>query len=238
DGDQLVEQVLKLAIPVFESAFPRYQALFLFDNATSHSAYLKDTLRACTMNLCSVGEQAHLRPGINSSTGEIQAIVMPDGTLKAFQLVLQERQLWRSSKKNKQCLSGGTWCTRVLIAKESDFEALKRSLEEEVEWIHHLVHFLPKYYCELNFIEYYWGAAKYYTQKTCGYHIGALRKMVPESLNSIKPILIWKFLVCTEKMMRVYHEGIRYGIHNFKEKITKTYRSHRRVSDSQTIVVN
>jgi len=39
DGDQLVEQVLKIAIPIFETAFPGCEALFLFDNATSHSGY-------------------------------------------------------------------------------------------------------------------------------------------------------------------------------------------------------
>jgi len=60
DGDQLVEQVLKLAIPVFESAFPGCQAPFLFNNATSHSAYSSDTLRACMMNLPPGGGQAHL----------------------------------------------------------------------------------------------------------------------------------------------------------------------------------
>jgi len=44
NSDPLVEQVLKFVIPVFESALPDCQALFLFDNATSHSAYSNDTL--------------------------------------------------------------------------------------------------------------------------------------------------------------------------------------------------
>ncbi|RPA88353.1 hypothetical protein L873DRAFT_1623448, partial [Choiromyces venosus 120613-1] len=57
----------------------------------------------------------------------------------------------------------------------------------------HLLHFIPQYHWELNFIEYYWGAAKHYAWKRCGYHIGALRKMVLESLDSVKPTLIWKF---------------------------------------------
>ncbi|RPB01926.1 hypothetical protein L873DRAFT_1674894 [Choiromyces venosus 120613-1] len=56
---------------------------------------------------------------------------------------------------NKECLNGGTCYARALIAKELDFEAQKSHLEEEVELTHHLVHFLPKYHCELNFIEYY-----------------------------------------------------------------------------------
>ncbi|RPA92028.1 hypothetical protein L873DRAFT_1559011, partial [Choiromyces venosus 120613-1] len=51
DGDQLVEQVLKLAISIFESAFPGCQDLWLFDNASSQSGHSKDALRACDMNL-------------------------------------------------------------------------------------------------------------------------------------------------------------------------------------------
>jgi len=95
NGDQLVEQVLKLAIPVFESAFPGCQAFLFFDNATGHSAYSSDALRACMMNLRPGGGYAVLRPGRNSMTGAIQPMVIADGTPKGLQIVLQERGLWR-----------------------------------------------------------------------------------------------------------------------------------------------
>ena len=88
DGDQLVDQVLKLAIPIFEAAFPDCQALFLFDNATTHSAYSKNALRASTMNLRFGCGQAQLHSGINSLTGEVQVMVLPDGSLKGLQIVL------------------------------------------------------------------------------------------------------------------------------------------------------
>ena len=95
DGDQLVDQVLRLAIPIFESAFPGCQALFLFDNATSYSAYTADALRASSMNLRPGRAQQPLRSGINSLTGEIQAMVQPNSTPKDLQMVLQEQGLWR-----------------------------------------------------------------------------------------------------------------------------------------------
>ncbi|RPB00677.1 hypothetical protein L873DRAFT_1679187, partial [Choiromyces venosus 120613-1] len=157
NGDQLVDQVLKLAILVFRSPFPSCQVLFLFDNAMSHVAYSKDTLRASSMNLHPGGGQAHLRAGINSLTGETQAMVMPDRIAKGLQIVFQERGLWRprfqvhcqrhDGKKNKVCLNGGTCCARALIAKEPDFKAQRSHLEEEVELNSHLVYFFPKYHC-------------------------------------------------------------------------------------------
>ena len=214
----------------------------------SHSAYTQDALRASTMNLRPGGAQAQLRPGINSLTREIQHMIMPDGSPKGLQVVLQERGLWRQrlrvqcrrpdGKINKACLNGGTCCTRALMANEPDFKAQRSHVEEEVKVNGHLVHFFPKYHCELNFIDYYWGAAKRYACRRCGYTIRALRKMVPECLNSVKPTLIWKFWARTERMMRAYREGITYGTPEFKEKVTKTYRSHRQVSDSETVVFN
>ena len=75
NGDQLVDQVLRLTIPIFECAYPGCEALFLFDNATSHSAYTADALRASLMNLCPSGAQQPLRSGINSLKDEIQAMV-------------------------------------------------------------------------------------------------------------------------------------------------------------------
>jgi len=144
----------------------------------------------------------------------------------------------RWEKKNKLCLNGGTCCARALIAQEPDFKGQKSRLEEEVEARGHLVCFFPKYHGKLNFIEYYWGAAKRYARQRYGYNIKALRKMVPECLMSVKPILIWKFWARIERMMTAYREGSAYGTADFKEKVTKTYRSHRRVSDSQTILYN
>jgi len=69
---------IQFAIPIFESASPDCQGLFLFDNATSHSVYTKDALQASAMNLRPGEGQALLRPGINPLTSAIQSIVMPD----------------------------------------------------------------------------------------------------------------------------------------------------------------
>lgn len=49
DQDHIVQQT-QTAINIFEATAPGCQALFLFDNATSHSAFADDALRAKRMN--------------------------------------------------------------------------------------------------------------------------------------------------------------------------------------------
>jgi len=46
DGKMLLEQSIGRALPIAEALYPGYKFLFLFDNATSHSVYSPDALRA------------------------------------------------------------------------------------------------------------------------------------------------------------------------------------------------
>ena len=43
--------------------------------------------------------------------------------------------------------------------------------------------FLPKFHCELNWIERYWGAAKKYARNHCSYTLTGLRTIVPLALS-------------------------------------------------------
>jgi len=49
---------------------------------------------------------------------------------------------------------------RRIISLQPDFFAQKCALQELVEEAGHVCIFYPKFHCELNFIERYWGAAK------------------------------------------------------------------------------
>ncbi|CAG8829685.1 23884_t:CDS:1, partial [Gigaspora margarita] len=54
--DDYVDQVINHTILIFEAQFSGAKALFVFDNATDHCAYAKDTLLAKNMNLLSGGK--------------------------------------------------------------------------------------------------------------------------------------------------------------------------------------
>ena len=43
--------------------------------------------------------------------------------------------------------------------------------------------FLPKFHCELNWIERYWGAAKKYARNHCSYTLAGLRTIIPLALS-------------------------------------------------------
>jgi hypothetical protein len=70
DQEYLIEQLEMKAIPIFNRAFPGHQVLFIFDNATIHSAFAtihsafaKDALRVTKLNIVPGGKQPFMRPG-------------------------------------------------------------------------------------------------------------------------------------------------------------------------------
>lgn len=242
DQDHIIQQTLA-AISVFEAAHPDCQALFLFVNATSHSAFGEDALRTSRMNKGWGGKQPHMRNGYFNDSDGIQVTQrmtierdeeVPKhmcGQPKGLQRVLQERELWPKGGLYLDCAArkrkhiGGQCYARQVLAQQPDFQAQKGRVQEVVEGRGHLVLFYPKFHCELNWIEYFWARVKVYTRAHCSYDIRSLRENVPAALvwaSSLIPTWWGKSL----RIMDTYRDGIAYGSEEFK---TRAYRSHRRV---------
>jgi hypothetical protein len=104
--------------------------------------------------------------------GETQSFYFPPdhpttpGWFKGMEVIIRERGLWPADGLLAQCANfrcppGKTdCCCRRLLFMQPDFLDQKPLLQEFVERRGHLCDFYPKYHCELNFIEQYWGAAK------------------------------------------------------------------------------
>ncbi|RPB00564.1 hypothetical protein L873DRAFT_778307 [Choiromyces venosus 120613-1] len=60
------------------------------------------------------------------------------------------------------------------MSNQPDFKAQVGMLTEVIQNRNHRVHFFPPFHCELNWIEYYWGAAKRHARDHCEYTIDAL----------------------------------------------------------------
>ena len=87
---------------------------------------------------------------------------------KGMEIIIHERGLWPEGDIEllAQCLGfrcppgRADCCCRRILFLQPDFISQKFQLQELVESRGHLCNFYPKYHCELNFIEQYWGAAK------------------------------------------------------------------------------
>jgi hypothetical protein len=105
-------------------------------------------------------------------TGESQLFYFPPENrtmpnwFKGMEEIIRKHGLWPADGLLAQCPGfccppGRTdCCCRRLLYMQPDFLNQRSLLQELVESCGHLCDFYPKYHCELNFIEQYWGAAK------------------------------------------------------------------------------
>ena len=168
-----------MAIDIFEGKTNGFATgLFLFDNAPNHQKRAPDALSARKMPKNPHPTWTHHKEGPKKRTmqsGEDQRIqdlyfdddhpTMP-GWFKGMEVIIREHGLWPENGMNAQCngfkcVAGKTnCCCRRLLFTQPDFVVQKSHLEELITSRGHICDFYPKYHCELNFIEQYWGAAK------------------------------------------------------------------------------
>jgi hypothetical protein len=165
---------------------------------------------------------------------------------KGIKQVLIERELWPESGRrpdntpfNLECRTpdgkrgcsdkyGDHCCARRLLGSQKDFQEQKGRLQEEVEAAGYTVIFYPKFHCELNFIERFWCAAKYWLRDNCLYSLDGLRKNLPKALHSVSSASINRYYRHCVRIIEAYTDGQQYGTKEFKERM---YRGHRQVVD-------
>jgi hypothetical protein len=141
-----------------------------------------------------------MRPG-QLPNGDTQSFYFPDdhpsmpGWFKGMEQIIQECNLWpaeglKAQCQNFRCPPGHTdCCCRRLLFLQPDFVNHKSQLQELIELHCHLCDFYPKYHCELNFIEQYWGAAKLrFRSMPRAATINDMENVVVSSLDSV-PLL-------------------------------------------------
>jgi hypothetical protein len=257
-GEDLMRHTLEVAIPIFETSFPKAQGLFLFDHATSHTADALDALRAFKLNMEPGGKQPYLRDGWfygpdgctvypQKMQFDINDLSVPEdwrGKPKGVRQILEERGLYpfhgvylrhdcsTQKKKSQRQHVGHSCCARQLLSCQPDFKNQKCRLHEAIEERGHICLFFPKFHCEINWIEYRWGRAKWYTRKNCKYTWPALVKIVPDALSNVPPLLLLKFWWKINRIIHAYQHGVKYGTKKFTETV---YKSHRRISMAQEL---
>jgi len=201
-NDHLVEQTEK-AMDIFECTYPNFQALFIYDNATTHQKHASDALSALKMPLhpriwTPKGVKMRVSRLADGTSQELYwpAIhhTMP-GHFKGMKRILQEHHLWtvsllaQCSPNFSSCKGKTSCCARRFMFNQPDFIAQKSRLEEIIEKQGHICDFYPKFHCGLNFIEQYWGAAKYeYRSRPGPLNTNQMEQNVVTPLDSV-PLL-------------------------------------------------
>jgi len=189
------------------------------------------------------GKQARMRDGWFLRDGEkiIQPMIFPPDDAafpnqpKGMRQVLIERGLY-SDKLRMQCKGCITnaCCAKRILELQPDFMEQKSLVQEVIEAAGHLCIFLPKFHCELNYIEFFWGAVKRWLRENCDYTFQGLQENLPKALESVALETIRKWEHRMYRWMDAYRTGLSARDAQFKVKqfSSKKYTSHRRVPES------
>ena len=183
------------------------------------------------MNLGSGGNQSKLRNGWfeKNDVRVVQEMVYSPtcadlsmaGQAKGIKTVLKERGLWDDGFKLPHA--------RGFLSQQPDFLEQKSMVEELFATTDHRAIFLPKFHCEFNFIEMYWGAIKYYCRANCNYTFASLLPTVHKAMAHVTLATIRRFARKCWRYMDAYRQGLPMEA---AEWAVKQQRSHRRINMS------
>ena len=238
-------QLQEKIIPTFERLHgPGYQALFLIDNSQGHSAYAEDALITSRMNVNPGGKQACMRNGWFTHNGiqvEQEMVFTSNhphfpNQPKGIKAILVERGLYQSELRGKcvKCNPDSTaCCNKRILELQPDFQQQKSHIQEVIENAGHLCIFLPKFHCELNFIEYFWGKVKKYLRDNCDGTFDTLKINMPLAMQSVQlsTIRLWEHRM--HRWMEAYRTGLDTKDAQFRVRqfSSTKYKSHRRAPE-------
>ena len=149
--------------------------------------------------------------------------------VKGIKAVLMEHGLYkdRLRGKCKKCMSDSC-CGKRILEMQPDFQQQKSLVQEVIKAAGHLCILLPKFHCELNFIEFFWGTIKKYLWDNCDYTFDTLKGNMPKVLESIQLQTIWRWEHQMFQWMDAYRAGM--GTTDAQKQVKKfsstKYKSH------------
>lgn len=187
-NDDILKQT-EAAMDIVEKYYGDEEHKFVFDNAPTHLKRLDAALSARKMTkgpsttfgveatVVMDGKVQYLPNGKPQkrtipmgpgkfADGSLQNFYNAAGIFKGMTVILEERGLTEEAKlraecKKFQCTPGATrCCQRRVLYNQPDFVEQNSALELKAKARGFEVIFLPKFHCELNFIEQCWGHAK------------------------------------------------------------------------------
>ncbi|THU92285.1 hypothetical protein K435DRAFT_672399 [Dendrothele bispora CBS 962.96] len=224
DANDLLQETEK-AIDIFENkTHGMMTGLFVFDNAPSHMKRAPDALSARKMPKGpKLGWTQHpngpkMRDGFFN--GAAQPFYYPDnhptmpGWFKGMEQIIRERGLYPAGGLRATCPTkcddkADRCCCRRVLFLQPDFIAQKPQLQEYIESRGHICDFYPKFHCECNFIEQYWGAAKYRYRMTAKTdNIEDMKQNIKNCLDGVPWLHILRYANRSARYIHAYREGL------------------------------
>jgi hypothetical protein len=234
-NSDLVAQYIVVA-PIFERFHPGCKLVFVFDNSQNHHARAPGGLCAKTMLKGKGGKNQVIqrdtvyngvpqqlwqqkRTPFDGPLWEDEAQTIPVREPKGLLKILTER--------NVQCSHMSVAAMRECLAEHEDFKNELGWLERVVTERGHDILYLPKFHCELNYIESVWAYVKSYCRRNCVFSFPRLKADLPHVLLSIPIACFKRFERHCLRFMSGYRQHNLHG--PLLDYIMKKYSSHRKV---------
>ena len=109
------------------------------------------------------------------------------------------------------------------LENQPDFLHEKSQVEIETKRGHGCI-FYPKFHCDLNYIEYYWGAIKRYTRENSSYSFAELEDTVRAGFDSVGLRTIRRFANRERQWIDAYLGGLNEEQVEFVEMQKSSHR--------------
>jgi hypothetical protein len=174
-----------ITLDIFEKKYPNYIAVLIFDQSSAHASHGEGALNAFDINLSNRGKKStpkdiYYPPEciFPKLQGTIQSLYTYDANgnkqNKGIKTILQERGCWPEHIPNLRCKircpnpvaypvpmsDKPPCCLARILSTYKDFFEQKSAIGMLIKERGHKCIFIPKFHCELNAIEMYWGYGK------------------------------------------------------------------------------
>jgi hypothetical protein len=149
--------------------------------------------------------------------------------------------LYNGQKKdcNNVKTADNNCCAVHLLANQPDFLEQKSILAEAIEEAGHIFELYPRYHCECNPIERFWGAAKKIARQNCNYNFKSLDNNINGFLDSVSPpgeipLQVRRYFNKSFRYIEAYsNENDATEAFTIVKEFSKLQKSHRKLRENQ-----
>jgi hypothetical protein len=252
DTKQLLIQI-STTLDIFEKKHPDCTAVLVFDQSSAHASHGEGALNAFDINLGDGGKKStpkntYYPPECTSPElrGTVQTLHTIDAEgnkiNKGVKTILQERGCYPENPTNLKCKvrcpdnlaypvpasDKAPCCLARILSTHKDFFEQKSAIATLIEDQGHKCVFIPKFHCELNPIEMYWGYSKARYRQVKKTSFDHAKREVLIALEACSIDTMRRFCNRSYRFMDAYRKGLGVKAASW---CVKKQKRHRTISE-------